>query len=415
MKKKSVFPSIRKSWEEWLNMPIKEKYEELKTLYEAQNPNGDLEHFFEMELQFQIDAERELINKGTKREIHENEELIQRQLIIKYIKDEMLKKTIEKSFLSEPIYNPKIELKNYSFYNNAKSQIENNGYFIINGIKVYSAELVVLFMSDNIHVKNKFTGEDCFLNGFDFLKIFISSYQEGQKYFNENYKVSPDILYGTNAQSYASDLHNKYFHVQEYGVNEGWIFVKNMYPIFISNEAISKHGYYSGVISQADEELKKHPTLFMTFESCSESKSEKLLEIEAKAYKLGKPIFKSVAIPQIFDILKGFFASEDQSVFKELLETGDSVTTPILFLGNGNKLADTFKQLIDANIIVGCQKKELEDWIAKKFKFLYRGKVMDFKQKYLNDIISSNKDKCQKPILNVKLDKENNTFKILFP
>jgi hypothetical protein len=325
MKKNRFFQGISQIWEEWLNMPIKEKYEELKTLYEAQNPNGDLEHFFEMELQFQIDAERELINKGTKREIHENEELIQRQMIIKYIKDEMLKKSIEKSFLSEPIYNPNIELRNYSFYNNAKSQIENNGYFIINSsIKVYLAELVVLFMSDNIQVKNKFTGEDCLLSGFDFLKIFISSYHEGQKYFNGNYKVSPDILYGANAKSYVSDLHNKYFHAQEYGVNEGWVFVKKMYPIFISNEAISKYGYYSGVISQADEQVKKHTTIFKTFERCEKCMPEESNYFESlDMSKIGDTEKLILDFFENLDVNKGweyaFTSKNDFEIFLSIL------------------------------------------------------------------------------------------------
>lgn len=401
MKKKRVFPSISESWEDWLKMPVNEKYEELKTLYETENPNGDLEYFFKMELQFQIDAERELINKGAKREIHENEELIQRQMIIQYIKDEMLKTSIEKSFLSEPIYNPKTELRNYAFYNNAKNQIENNGYFIINGIKVYTPELVVLFMSDNIQVKNKFTGEDCFLNGFDFLKIFILSYQKGQKYFNENYKVSPDILYGANAQSYVSDLHNNYFHIKEYGANEGWIFVKNMYPIFISNEAISKHGYYSGIISQADEQVKNHTMLFKTFESCEKCMPKEFNITDSNNLKNIKNTLK---IPEeraneLIEILKDYFRKEQISDFENLIITGSRESQKLVFEGNSNQLTDSFKLLFEKKLIIGFTKEKLKTWLFDNFQVLIKGKVSDLNKETLHKSISGKRYPCKKPII----------------
>jgi hypothetical protein len=118
-----------------------------------------------------------------------------------------------------------------------------------------------------------------------------------------------------------------------------------------------------------------------------------------------KPIFNPNATPQIFDILKDFFALDEQPQLKTLLKSGGNVQQALLFLDNGSRLADTFKQLIDVDIITGCNKKELENWISQNFRYKYRNEAKAFTLKYLNEIISTNKDKCKKPIINVKTDR----------
>lgn len=121
-----------------------------------------------------------------------------------------------------------------------------------------------------------------------------------------------------------------------------------------------------------------------------------------------KPTFRVESIEQIFDLLKDHFSIEDQSLLFDLLKIGCVLDTPILFKGNGNRLADAFKQLYDADIITGCQKKELESWIAQNFKYIGKNsEAVNFKIRYLNDIISSNNDRCKKPILEVKRTSDN--------
>jgi len=117
---------------------------------------------------------------------------------------------------------------------------------------------------------------------------------------------------------------------------------------------------------------------------------------------IAKPKFKSEVVDVVFNILKDFFCQENQDELRNILLTGDSVSTKLIFLDSGNRLADAFKQLYDADFISSCQKNELEKWISENFSFRYRADIREFKIKYLNDIISTTKDKCQKPILNVK-------------
>lgn len=81
--------------------------------------------------------------------------------------------------------------------------------------------------------------------------------------------------------------------------------------------------------------------------------------------------------------------------------------SPLIFRGNGNQLADAFKQLFDANMIVGCQQSDLEKWIAPKFLYLSnQDEPREFTEGYLNGLISTKTRPCKSPILKVQ-EKEN--------
>lgn len=111
-----------------------------------------------------------------------------------------------------------------------------------------------------------------------------------------------------------------------------------------------------------------------------------------------KPIFKPESIQIIFDLLKDFFSKEHQTQLKHILETGNNASVKLTFLDTGNRLADFFKRYIENDNITGCTKKELENWIQTNFLFRHRGEIKPFKARYLNDIISTNKPLCKKPI-----------------
>ena len=125
-----------------------------------------------------------------------------------------------------------------------------------------------------------------------------------------------------------------------------------------------------------------------------------------------RPVFASESRSEIFEILRDFFSLEDQIELLALLEGGDNAPKPLLFMDSGNRLADAFKQLFDCDIIKGCQKKELEAWICKNFRYRYRNKINRFNPRSVSDIVSTTKDKCQRPILNVKQEKSTGNFLI---
>ncbi len=125
-----------------------------------------------------------------------------------------------------------------------------------------------------------------------------------------------------------------------------------------------------------------------------------------------KPIFNPDYIPVIFDYLKCFFSPVHQKIFFNLLKKGGDSDEPLIFLDNGNRLADSFKQLYDCEIITGCDKKELEGWISRNFMYKHRRSIVSFRPKYLNTIISTNNDTCRNPVLNVLKEKLTGSFVI---
>jgi hypothetical protein len=104
-------------------------------------------------------------------------------------------------------------------------------------------------------------------------------------------------------------------------------------------------------------------------------KSKHHPDLKISSDEKNKPIFKPEAIPDIFNLIKGFFDEKEHVELKRILKTGDDVKGPLLFKDNGNRLADAFKQLINGDIITACEKKELEFWIRKNFVYRSDGKI----------------------------------------
>ena len=128
----------------------------------------------------------------------------------------------------------------------------------------------------------------------------------------------------------------------------------------------------------------------------------------AKPTGIDRPIIVQDYLDEVYEAIRDFFSTEDQISLRYMLVNNTDVESPVVFLDMGNRLADAFKQLYEANIIRGCQKKELESWISRNFAYVYRGEIRPFLPKYLNEIISTTKDKCKRPFLDVRFDKNQN-------
>lgn len=116
----------------------------------------------------------------------------------------------------------------------------------------------------------------------------------------------------------------------------------------------------------------------------------------------GWPTFVDGIAKKYFEIIKNYFSPEDQIHLQSLLQENQVPPSPLLFHGNGNQLVDAFKQLYEANLIVGCLKGELEEWIGANFEYVYRNEQKALPANYLNAIISTNSKPCQSPILDVR-------------
>lgn len=114
------------------------------------------------------------------------------------------------------------------------------------------------------------------------------------------------------------------------------------------------------------------------------------------------PTFTGTTLGSFYELFKDYFSVEDRQYLLPLLKDNSKPTLPLVFKGNGNQLADAFKQLYEANLIVGCTKTELEEWISLNFEYVYRDQQKTLPASYLNSIISSNTKPCQSPILDIK-------------
>jgi len=167
-------------------------------------------------------------------------------------------------------------------------EIKNNGWYVFNidnyKVKIYTASLALIFISKELQARNMDNKQGTTVNGMDYLNTYLEAYKEGEQYFENEIKVSQNTLYGENAEPYVQGLHSNFFHIQHRSPSEGWVFVKRSYPFILTHKTVGEFGYYSGIVSKVEEQVKKHPQLFATFYKCeqntppqqAETKSDKL-------------------------------------------------------------------------------------------------------------------------------------------
>ncbi len=115
-----------------------------------------------------------------------------------------------------------------------------------------------------------------------------------------------------------------------------------------------------------------------------------------------KPVFKPEIIQPLFEIIKDFFSPNHQKELINILETGDAPSEQLTFLANGNRLTDTFKKLIECDLITGCDKQVLIGWIMAKFTFVKGKEISPYKYDTVEKIISRNDNQCKNPLIEVQ-------------
>lgn len=152
-----------------------------------------------------------------------------------------------------------------------KHQFSINQYLIYRAkenkaIKIYTYQLAYIFSLNKMWVINIDTKERRIqISPVDYLHTYINSYKEGVNYFKENYLVSPNILYGENSSFFIKDFLFNYYNKSHDNITIGWISVKQYTPKILSHEVMSKYGYYSGILDEADKFMEKHAALFKPF------------------------------------------------------------------------------------------------------------------------------------------------------
>lgn len=293
-------------------------------------------------------------------------------------------------------------------YQSHLREIQSNGCLIVNSgnnsVKIFNPGLAVILTTEELPAENMDTNEETTINGWDYFKTFIEAYLEGEKYFETEIKVSPDTLYGVNAENYVRDIHMNYFHIRHSGIKEGWVYYKNNCPFILTHRAIKEFGYYSGILSKVEEQVRKYPQIFASFEKCelnSEAREIKNLNLEKPTIET-KPNINKETANDVFIILQGYFDTSQHTELSSLLKNGNDSKSKLLFRAQGNKLTDTFKQLYEANLLTGCQKKDLQNWIVSNFQYLNKKQPTDFNYKTVEKNVSSNEYPCKNPIIKIE-------------
>jgi hypothetical protein len=206
-------------------------------------------------------------------------------------------------------------------YISYQREIENNGCFIVKTetetVKIYTPELAVIFTSKKLPARNMDTQKETTLNGWEYLNTYIEAYKEGEQYFETEFRVSPNTLYGVNAEQYVRDIHLNFFHVQHIGINEGWGYVKKQYPIILTHKAVKEFGYYSGIVNKVEEQVKKYPRLFATFDKCEHNLPPQPISINESRTK--KVIFDTITNIDKQGWQYAFVSEQDYNLFTDLL------------------------------------------------------------------------------------------------
>jgi len=260
-------------------------------------------------------------------------------------------------------------------YKSIQEQIKNNGWFIVKTenetVKIYTPELAVIFTSKELPARNMETQKETTLNGWEYFKTYIEAYKEGEQYFENEIKVSSNTLYGANAEQYVKDIHLNFFHVLHTGAIEGWGYVKKQYPIILTHKAVKEYGYYSGIVNKVEEQVKKHPRLFETFDKCEHNlppqQAKKKTDNDLPKQLI---VFKEPeTVNEFHNILKGYFNPRETDLLKAL--KGEQLETALLFPHNQNKFVEVFRRA-KYNGLLTSSPTEIKNWLCVNFEFRYK-------------------------------------------
>ena len=242
----------------------------------------------------------------------------------------------------------------------------------------------------------------------DLIKYVVFEFYELQGF----YKAYNEILFYGSYGNYSAVF---YEHTNEAGtkrkLNEFENYVVNSYILFdmlfneiqlccikyeidffkVCNELDFSTGYFDSGITQGFKEKRKANLPPQQPETKTEQETIEM-----------KPVLKPEAVQIVFDIIKDFFSPEQQTELKQVIETGNKASKKMLFKGNGNRLTDTFKKLIEHDFIICCQKQDLINWIISNFTFTQQNKVKAFIYDTVEKTISRKDNPCKSPLIKIE-------------
>lgn len=228
-------------------------------------------------------------------------------------------------------------------------------------------------------------------------------------------------LIWTNFYEYYNEFREEYPRNFIFSIQLDYFFiVNNLQPdhsdTYIGDEFVEslhdtlkiRDKFLNELVSEIDEILHPRETFeeWMANQKSPQQVEDATVELSPKIpYNpdTGRPKFNHQYIDDFLQLIRTYFSEEHFNQLAALIKADEKPASKFIFNGNSNKLADAFKQLYEANLIVGCNKTELEKWILKHFLYSNGDKVNEYSEGWLSAIISSDTKICKSPILEVRM------------
>lgn len=228
-------------------------------------------------------------------------------------------------------------------------------------------------------------------------------------------------LFWMNFHQYYSELKTEYPRNYIFSIQLQYLFiVNNLQPdrsdIYIGDEFVEslndsvkiREKFLSEMVYEIEEILNPRETFeewkarLGSQEESKNASSDVPAKIPYNA-DAGLPKFNEQAKEDFLQLIKPYFSAEHFAQLSALINTDTQPENQLIFKGNGNQLADAFKQLYEANLITGCKKSDLEKWILKHFLYGTGDRASEYTEGWLSSIISSDTKVCKSPILEVRI------------
>ncbi len=229
-------------------------------------------------------------------------------------------------------------------------------------------------------------------------------------------------LFWTNFQQSYRELQTEYPRSYIFSIGLDHLFiVKNLQPdhsdIFIGDEFVEslsdsvklRETFLNQLINDIEETLYPKETFeefnarLINQEQSKNTNEKKASDKTPYNEDAGMPKFSEQFIGDFLQLMKTYFSEAHHTQLTTLINTNTQPENQLIFKGNGNQLADVFKQLYEANIIVGCKKTDLEKWIAKHFLYATGDVPKEYTEGWLSSIISTDTKFCKSPIMVIRM------------
>lgn len=156
----------------------------------------------------------------------------------------------------------------------AEKSLSSGSGLLIDGKEYPFFSVFIKFVlgNDNLNVYRYVSGKPAVINGTSYQRSYAEGFNKGKRFFKK---------YFINPHNHIRDIHYNLHHRHTADAQNGWKDQVMNQNIFISNDTIKKHGYYSGIISSIEKTVDNYPIAFKNLNICDDNcPSQVIIDIQ---------------------------------------------------------------------------------------------------------------------------------------